>query len=115
MEKEIRTSLWIEDGAKRVRAFDSDFEGSNWKLAFYEVWRYQMGWRFAYEITVHEVHGGEVCVSMLIKPAYEKNVLDMMESLGYRNVQVSTEHVGVIEGYAIEAPEAEDMFTVVMD
>lgn len=117
-EKRVRTDLWIEDGAIRIRAYISDFDsesGNDWKKSFYELWRYQMTWDFAHEIKVHEVHDGDVCVSMLIKKSFKKNVLDTMEHLGYRNIEVDKEHVGVIELYDIDAPEAEDMFTVIAE
>ena len=118
MEKEVRTSLWIEDGVLRVRTYISDFDkesGNNWKESFYELWRYQMTWDFAHEIKVHEVSGGDVCVSMLIKKAFKDNVLDTMKYLGYRNIRIEEEHVGVIQLYDIDAPEARDIFTVVAE
>lgn len=118
MGKEIRTTLWVEDGVTRVRAYITDFVqdfGSTWKGSFYELWRYQMTWNFAYEIKVHETSDKDVCVSMLVKNAYLKNVLDTMESLGYRNVQIEEEHIGIIQIYDIDDPVAEDMFTVVAE
>lgn len=118
MEMEVKTSLWIEDGVSRVRAYISDFakdSGNDWKNSFYELWRYQMTWDFAHEIKAHEVHDGDVCVSMLIKDAYKANVLDMMEYLGYRNVRIDSEHLGVIQTYDIDVPEGDDMFTIITD
>lgn len=104
MSKEIRTSLWVEDEVTRIRTFLEDFDGTveEWKKAFYEIWRYQMTWSFAHEISVHEVHGGDVCVSILAKDAYLNSAKSMMESLGYRNLQTSKEHLGVIETYELD-------------
>lgn len=116
MEREVKTTLWIEDGVLRVRAYISDFDsesGNDWKKSFYELWRYQMTWDFAYEIKVHEVHDGDVCVSMLIREPFKKSVLETMERLGYRNVRVETEHVGKVQTYGITVKEAEDVFTFV--
>lgn len=122
MEREVKTTLWIEDGVLRVRAYISDFDGGHekWQKSFYMLWRYQMTWDFAYEITVHEVHDGDVCVSMLIKESYKDQLLNTMEGLGYRNVRVEPEHVGIVQSYDItygdkSVPEADEMFTVVLD
>ena len=74
-----------------------------------------MTWDYAYEIKVHEVHGGDVCASMLIKKAYEKQVLDLMEYLGYRNVRVENEHVGIVQICDIDDPVARDVSTIIAE
>lgn len=117
MEKEIRTSLWVENGI-RLRTYISDFDktgGNDWKRSFYELWRYQMTWDFAYEIKVHEVHDGDVCVSILARNAFEKQLLDTMEYLGYRNIKTSKENVGIVQLYDIDDPATENMYTVFAD
>ena len=116
MEKEIKTSLFVEDGV-RVMAYLSDFNNdvNDWKKSFYEIWRYQMTWDFVFEIKIYEVHGGDICVSMLIKKSYSNNVLDMMEYLGYANVRITEEHVGIVQVWDIDDPVADDLFTVVAD
>lgn len=113
-EKEFKTTLWVEGGVTRMRAYRSDFTGSTeeWKRSFYEIWRYQMTWDFAYEIRVHEVSDGDICVDLLVKDAYLNHAKDMMKYLGYGNVRCSSEHIGVVELYDIND---EDLFTVVAD
>ena len=61
-----------------------------------------MTWDFAYEIKVHEVNGGDVCVSMLVKDAYLDSVNRTLESLGYQKCRTAKEHIGIIETYELE-------------
>lgn len=114
MEKEIRTSLWVKSDVTRIRTFLEDFDGDveKWKKSFYEIWRYQMTWDFAYEITVHEVHGGDVCVSILAKNAFLGSAKSMLDSLGYRNLKTEKEHIGIVEVFDLGD---EDIWTVVAE
>lgn len=114
MEKEVKTTLWIEDGAIRLEADCNDFEGDveKWKDAFYQIWRYQMTWDFAYSIKVAERRETGVYLSMLIKKAYAKQVKELLKDLGYMKISISPEHVGIVQTYDINIPEAEDMFEV---
>lgn len=119
MEKEVKTTLWIED-AVRVRAFFNDFDGDipKWKEAFYEIWRYQMTWSFVHEIEVHEVGqrrdgNYDLCTSLLVKPAYRKNVESMMGDLGYKNLHITEEPVGVVQTWDIDDEDAQMVSTIV--
>lgn len=108
MEK--RVPIYGED-AVRVTANYKDFDGniSQWRDTFYELWRYQMTWSFAYEIEVIEGRDG-VFVSILSKPDFEKNIVETMGALGYGNVKHYAEKVGVVESLDVG-----DYDTVVID
>lgn len=74
------------DKVKITAGFDN-FEGDTlqWKLSFYELWEYQMLWKYAYEIQVKEVNG--VVVELIIKESQFDAVLTLMETLGYREIR----------------------------
>lgn len=96
-----------KENALRVVAEMNDFEGDvdKWKTAFYEMWRWQMTWSFAYEIAVREGRKSGVFIDMLIRPAYRTSVLGTMEDLGYRNIRVYEDPVGVVydlDDYSID-------------
>ena len=74
-----------------------------------------MTWDFAYEIKVHEVHGGDICLSLLVKPSYKENCINMLEEYGYKNIQTENEPVGVIELYNIDDEDVLNMSTVIVD
>lgn len=114
MEKEVKTTLWIEDGATRIETDFADFGGTvnEWKSAFYEVWRYQMTWGFAYSINVRERRNTGVYMSLLIKSGYKKLVLELLDDLGFGNVVTSDENIGVVQLYDIDDKAAEDVFEV---
>lgn len=121
MEKVVKTAMWIGDDAVRVDAFLSDFEGDvpQWKEAFYDLWRYQLTYGFAYEIKLEETGKRDgvrfVYLSILCRKAFQKNLVTTMEELGYRNIKVSEEPVGVIQIWDIKDRAAEDIRTVVAD
>ena len=100
--------------AIRVTARYEDFEGdiAKWKDSFYTVWRYQLTWSFAYRIDLRESRKG-VFIDLLVKPAYRKNVIEMLEDLGYRNVAENTEFIG--EVWALEHKGLEDISELVLD
>lgn len=116
MSKEVKATIMIED-AYRVTAWYKDFDGdlAKWKEAYYDLWRWQMTYTYAHEINVHEVHSGDVIVSLLVKPEYKDNVLRTMEGLGYKRVKCSEESVGLVPLYDVDDPAVEDVFTVVAD
>jgi len=97
-----------------VKATFADFDGGleKWKESFYELWRYQLTWEFAYRFDLKENRNG-VYVDMLIRKAYRNNVLDAMEALGYRNVMVTEEAVGIIDGF--DHDELDDVDDVFID
>lgn len=117
MEKEIKTRLWIEDSAVRVTADYEDFDGSleKWKDAFYQIWRYQLTWDFAHNINLYERRKTGVYICLIIKKAYQKQVKEMLESLGYRNIHERKETIGLVPLYTIDDPAADNVFEVFAD
>lgn len=71
-----------------------------WKLAFYELWRYQMTWHMAYELEVIDGNSS-LFVSVLCKKAFIDNLLNTMEGLGFKDCQTYGCNVGVIDGYRL--------------
>lgn len=89
----------VIDDAVRVISYYSDFNGDvgAWKLAFYELWRYQMTWSFAYEIAVNESRKNGIYVDLLVKPGYRDSIIETMDSIGYGKIATYADHVGIIE------------------
>ena len=114
MEKMARVSVYPEN-ALRITATLEDFNGtvSEWKIAFYELWRYQMTWHFAYEISVIDSRNSGVFVLLKCKPAYKKNILETMESLGFKNINCEDEEIGAIE--CTDFPDDMLIDTVIVD
>lgn len=114
MEKEVKTTLWIQDDAVRIETDLNDFAGNveEWKKAFYEVWRYQMTYDFAYNIRVSERRESGVYMSMLVKKAYAEQTKELLKHLGCQKITEWGEHVGIVQLYDIDTPEAKDMFEV---
>lgn len=75
-------------------AFGGDVE--KWKQAFYEVWRHQLTYSFAYEIELRENRSG-VFLSMLVREAYKEQAEGLSE-LGY-HFSIDEETAGVINDY----------------
>lgn len=75
--------------ALKIRAPYEDFNGGDqeWQLAFYQLWRYQLTFEFAYNIKVWEYSDNTLEVVMIIHPVYKESVLGLMQDLGYRNVK----------------------------
>ena len=98
----------------RIETDLEDFDGTvqQWKDAFYQIWRYQMTWDFAYSIKVAERRSTGVYISMLIKKAYREQVKELLSDLGCKKISESDEHVGIVETYDIDDPAAADMFEV---
>ena len=97
-----KVQLWTED-AIAIRAAYEDFDGelSKWKDSFYQIWRWQLTWSYAYKIEIRERRANGVYLYMLIKPSFRKSVLGMLEEYGYKNVSEEATKVGVVESYEI--------------
>lgn len=95
--------------AVELVAYLNDFDGDvqKWKHSFYEIWRYQMGYTFAYYIGVNENRRNGVFVRLIIKPGFKGNALDMMNDLGYREIKVYDASVGIV--YGCEHEELDDI------
>lgn len=98
MERKARVNVYMEKSLL-VTAKWSDFDGDvqQWKDAIYELFRYQMTWSFAHQIELIDSRNSGVFVSIHCRPAYKENLLDTMEDLCFRNVNVTSEEIGVIE------------------
>ena len=95
--------------ARFIRAFLEDFDGGleKWKDSFYQLWRLQLTWDFAYVLELQETRSGGVSVAMVIKPAYENQVLATMKDWGYRKILTYSDEVAKINAY--DYPELEDV------
>lgn len=98
MSKKAMATVYTED-AVRITAHLNDFVGTTneWKIAVYEMFRWDMTWSFAHKIDVIESRGSGVFLSMIIKPPFEKSVKETMEDLGFRNIVSYHENIGSIE------------------
>lgn len=85
--------------AVRITAYLQDFDGDveKWKDSFYQVWRLQLTWSFAYDIKLLETRRSGVYLSMVIKPSYESSVLETLPGFGYREIKPEKENIGVLE------------------
>lgn len=112
MEKRIRVTVHEQEAVNLI-AWLEDFEEQSykWKDAVYELFRYNMTFSFAHDIEVFESNKKGVYVSLLVKPVYERQAMDVMDMLGFKKVQVTRENIGVISG--MELPD--DMFYVEVD
>lgn len=103
MEKKIKVDICLEDAvciSSRLSDFKSDGihdEAQKWKYAIYQLFRFDMTWGFAHKIEVRENNTTGVFVRLTIKPAYEEQTLELMEILGFRNMQVDHEEIGRID------------------
>ena len=90
------------ENAKVLVTFFKDFSGdvTEWKIAFYELFRYQMTFYYAHEIEASESRANGVFVRLVIKPAFEKNALDLMHDLGFKNINVYDAKVLAVNPYA---------------
>ena len=103
MDKHKRVNVYEEE-AVNVVAYLEDFDGDvkEWKIAFYELWREQMTWSFAYEIVAGEHSDRSVYVCLKIRPKFKKALLGAMEQYGYRNIKTTDITIGIIEPYETE-------------
>lgn len=95
-----------------ITAGITDFEGTvtDWKLAFYQLWRYQMTWNFAYLIDLHDLRDKGATVQLVVREAYVDNVLGLMEDLGYRNVYTTEASVGII--WSVDRKDCADVMNL---
>lgn len=75
-----------------------DFDGTveQWKERFYDLWRWQMSYNFAYKINLidHLQYGG-VELQIWCKKQYSKSVREIMEDYGYKIYQTA-KNIGVL-------------------
>ena len=104
-----------EQKAYRVIAHFKDFEGlvDKWVKQFYELWRLQLTWSYAYSIELNESRANGVYVDLLIKTPYKKHLVECMEELGYANIQVHEVKVGMVD--AFDHNELDDIEMLVLD
>lgn len=112
MDKRVKADIWEETSVLMVAHLE-DFDGNlqKWKDSFYEIWRYQMTWSFAYRIEALESRSRGVFISLRVRPAFRDSVEGMLEMLGYRNVSVNEEKVGIVESYTLP----EDWWDIALD
>lgn len=110
--KSMKTEVYFEP-AVSIIAYLSDYahDVDRWKHDFYELWRWQMGYSFAYKIDLIDTRDRGVYISLLVKPAYKKSVIEKMEEYGYGNIQAHDERVAIVETY--DFPD--DVFEAVAD
>ena len=99
----MRNPIVEFEDAVRIEATFDDFDGGldKWKKSFYEIWRYQMTFDFAYRIELCERRSG-VYVLIIARPAYRKPIMETMGDLGYRNIYESDVLVATFSEYDIE-------------
>lgn len=86
--------------AIRMVTYLKDFKGGDvntWRNSFYEVWRYQMTWGFAYRIELQESRANGVYLLIDSRLGYKQNVLDMLDDLGYGRVDTHDVTAGVFD------------------
>lgn len=86
--------------AIRMVAYMNDYQGGDlnkWRNSFYEIWRHQMTWNFAYRIELQESRKNGVYVCLDVRLGYKQSALEMLEDLGYRKVNVFEETAGVFD------------------
>lgn len=88
----------FKEKAYRFTASFEKFDGEveKWKQAFYEVWRHQLTYRFAYEIELRENRDG-VYLSMLVKEDFKEKA-EGLSQLGYI-FNISEETAGIVNDY----------------
>lgn len=90
----------FKEKAYRFIAYYHDFEESEnvdkWKFAFYEVWRHQLTYNFAYEIELRENRNGPF-LSMLVREGFKENA-ERLSELGFE-FSIYEETAGVVNDY----------------
>ena len=99
-EGNMKNTEIFKEQAYRFIARYSDFDGdvTQWRDAFYEVWRHQLTYNFAYEIELRENKNG-VFLSMLVRESF-KECAEGLSDLGYK-FTVDEETAGVINCYDV--------------
>lgn len=80
----------------RYKDFDGDLDA--WKDAFYQVWRYQLTFDFAHEIALKESKA-DVYIKIICKPCYKDNCVELLKSLGCKEITEETAVIGGISAY----------------
>lgn len=90
----------FKEKAYRFIAKYADFDGNleTWRNAFYEVWRHQLTYSFAYEIELRENRSG-VFLSMLVRESFKEQA-EGLSDLGY-HFSIDEEYAGVINDYEL--------------
>ena len=90
--------------AYRVEAKFADFDGelSAWKETFYNMWRWQMTYDYAYSIKVDERRSSGVYFCAIIKTSFKDDVVDALETYGCKNVTVEDCLVASVDMYGFE-------------
>lgn len=88
----------FKEKAYRFTASFKEFDGdvAKWRDAFYEVWRHQLTYNFAYEIELRENRSG-VFLSMLVRESF-KECAEGFDEYGYK-FSIDEETAGVINDY----------------
>ena len=91
-----------------VESHYSDFKEeqdklAEWKNAWYELWRYQMGYQFAYNMELIDNRKSGVFVRILCKEAFADVLIRTMTAIGYRGIESSVDTIGVIP--LLDVPE----------
>ena len=112
MDKNVKIDVWEENSFLMTASYE-DFDGNilRWRESFYEIWRYQMTWDFAIDIEVAESRRRGLFVRLRVKPSFKEDAEHMLEDLGYRNVEVTEEKIGVVETYDVP----EDWWDVILE
>ena len=100
-----------------IRSSLADFAGDTqaWKLAFYELWRYELTYSFAYRLRVWEYSNKTVDVQILARPGYKDAIISTMKSLGYRNIKVENCAVASISPYDGDMEDQDDIEAAVIE
>ena len=98
MEKKARVNVYAKE-AVTIYAYRKDFDGDiqKWKNSIYEMFRWYMAYGYAHDILVYESNECVAYIRLIIKPPFEDSVLDTMDSLGFKELKVTHDEVGVIE------------------
>lgn len=115
MSKAVKVPMYVEN-AVRITTDIEDFNGDvmGWKLSFYDIWRFQMTWDFAYEIKVHETRKG-VRISILCKPDFKGDAVNMLEGFGCKNIKTEAEDVGIVDLLDVDNLMVNNVSAVIID
>lgn len=98
MEKKARVNVYAKE-AVTIYAYWKDFDGDiqKWKNSIYEMFRWDMTYGYAHDILVYESNECGAYIRLIIKPSFEDSVIDTMDYLGFKELKVTHDEVGVIE------------------
>ena len=84
--------------AIRITAFEGDRDKMPYTDAFYYLCERNTAWEYAYSIQLH--HKGRFegfAVELYVIPEERYHIVDILESLGYENIEVSPAKVNILE------------------